>query len=46
MMMFFFIGINSMPHYMVILHALHNYLSFSFTVSFRVNYHKTIDKIH
>jgi len=29
---FFFIGFNSMPHYRVILHVLHN-LSFSFTIS-------------
>ena len=41
-----FIDINSMPHYMVMLHALHKYLSCSFTVSFAVNYHKSIDKIY
>jgi hypothetical protein len=35
-----------MPHYIVILHALHNYLSFSFTISFTVNNHKTINEIH
>ena len=30
---FFVILFNSMPHYMVILHALHNY-NFSFTITF------------
>ena len=41
----FFIDINSMPHYTVILHALHN-LSFSFTITFTFNNHKTIVDIH
>ena len=40
-----FIDINSMPHYRVILHALHN-LSFSFTITFKFNNHKTIVEIH
>ena len=42
---FYFIDINSMPHHIVILHALHN-LSFSFTITFTFNNHKTIVQIH
>ena len=42
---FFLIDINTMPHHTVILHALQN-LSFSFTITFTVNNHKTIDEIH
>jgi len=42
---FLFIDINSMPHYRVILHALHN-LSFSFALTFTFNNHKTIVEIH
>ena len=34
-----------MPHYIIILHALHN-LSFSFTITFTFNKHKTIVEIH
>ena len=34
-----------MPHYIVILHALHN-LSFSFTINFTFYNHKTIVEIH
>ena len=41
----FLIDINSMPHYIVILHALHN-LSFSFTITFTFNNHKTLVEIH
>ena len=41
----FYIYINNMPHYIVILHALHN-LSFSFTITFTFNNHKTIVEIH
>ena len=41
----FFIDINSMFHYIVILYALHN-LSFSFTITFTFNIHKTIVEIH
>jgi len=40
----FLIGINSMPNYMVILHASHN-LSFSFTITFTFNDNKTIVEI-
>ena len=40
-----FIDINSMPHYTVTLHALHK-IRFSFTITFTVNNHKTIDEIH
>ena len=40
-----FIDINSMPHYIVILHALHN-LSFNFTITFTFNNPKTIVEIH
>ena len=43
MYFFSFIDINSMPHYRVILHALHN-LSFSFTITFNNN--KTTVEIH
>jgi len=41
----FLIGINSMPHYMVILHASRN-LNFSFTITFTFNNNKTIVEIH
>jgi len=41
----FLIDINSTPHYIVILHALHN-LSFSFTINFTFNNHKTIVELH
>ena len=41
---FLFIDINSMPHYIVILHDLHN-LSFSFTITFIFNNHKIIVEI-
>jgi len=40
-----FIDINYMPHYRVILHALRN-LSFSFTITFTFNNHKTVVEIH
>jgi len=40
-----FIDINSMPHYIAILHALH-ILSFSFTITFTFNNNKTIVEIH
>ena len=39
-----FIDINSMPHYIAILHALYN-LSFSFTITFTFNNHKTTVEI-
>jgi len=39
------ICINIMPHYIVILHALHN-LSFSFTISFIFSNHRAIVEIH
>jgi len=42
---FFFIDINSMPHYTAILHALHNF-SCSFTITFTFNNNKTIVDIH
>jgi len=46
---FFFIiiiiDVNSMPHYRVILHAVHN-LSFSFTITFTFYNPKTIVEIH
>ena len=42
---FFFFDINNMPHYSVILHALHN-LSFCFTMPFTFNNHKTIVAFH
>ena len=41
----FFIDINSMPNYILILHASHN-LSFSFTITFTFNNNKTIVEIH
>ena len=41
----FFIYINSMLHYIVILHASHN-LSFSFTITFTFNNNKTIVEVH
>ena len=41
----FFIDINSMSHYTVILHASHN-LSFSFTITFTFNDNKTIVEVH
>jgi len=41
----FFIDINTMPHYIVILHTSHN-LSFSFTVTFTFNNSKTIVEVH
>ena len=40
-----FVDINSMPLHIVILHALHS-LSFSFTITFTFNNHKTIVKVH
>jgi len=42
---FFLIDINSVPHYKVILHALH-YLGFSFSITFTFNINKTIVEIH
>jgi len=42
---FFCIEINSMPHYRVIVLALHN-LSFSFTITFTFNNHGTIVEVH
>ena len=42
---FFLIDINSMPHYRVMLHALHN-SSFSFTITFTFNNQETIVEIH
>ena len=42
---FLFTDINSMPHYRVILHALHN-LSLRFTITFTFNNHKTVVEIH
>ena len=41
---FFLIGINSVPHYIVILHALLN-LSFSFTITVTFNNNKTVVEI-
>ena len=41
----FFVDINSMPHYRVILHALHN-LSFIFPIPFTFNNYKTIVEFH
>ena len=41
----FYIYINSMSHYTVTLHALHN-LSSSFTITFIFNNHKTVVEIH
>ena len=43
--MYFFIDINSMPHYTVTLHSSHN-LRFSFTITFTFNNHKTLVEIH
>ena len=40
-----FLLILTASHYRVILHALHN-LSFSFTITFTFNNHKTIVQIH
>jgi hypothetical protein len=45
MFLFTIIGINSMPHYIVILHVLRN-LTFSFTITFTFNNNKTIVEIH
>ena len=41
----FFIYINSIPHYKVILHAFHN-LNKSFTITFIFNNNKTLVVIH
>ena len=41
----FLIDINSMPHYTVTLHAMHN-LRFSFAITFTFNNDKTIVEIH
>ena len=43
--MCFLIDIIRMPHYIVILRALHK-LSFSFTKTFRFNSHKIVVDIH
>ena len=42
----FLIDINSMPHYIVILRALHNYLSFVLQYLLQLIITKTIDEIH
>jgi len=41
----FFFYINIMPHYIIILHALHN-LNFSFTITFTFQNHKILVEIN